>query len=68
MLFLTKTGLEPRPSESEVEGSGPGEGLGRHANEGDRSGGRGPRLGIVGRACEVSIGERAVPELAPLGQ
>jgi len=31
------------------------------------SGGRGPRLSIVGRACEASVGERAVQEQAPLG-
>jgi len=30
------------------------------------TGGSGPRLGIAGRACKVSTGERAVQERAPL--
>ena len=33
----------------------------------ERSGGRGQRLGISGRACEGSVGERAVQEQATLG-
>ena len=31
------------------------------------SGGRGLRLDIAGKACEASVGERAVQEQAPLG-
>ena len=31
------------------------------------TGGRAPWLGIAGRACKVSIGERAVQEQVPLG-
>ena len=31
------------------------------------TGGRGPWVGIAGRACKVSIGERAVQEQVPLG-
>ena len=31
------------------------------------SGGRGPWLGIAGRCCEVSVGERAFLDEAPLG-
>jgi len=30
------------------------------------SGGRGPQLGVVGRDCKVSVGERAVQDQAPL--
>jgi len=45
------------PSESEVEGQGLGTGWEE-----------GTRLGIAGKGCEVSIGERAAWKWAPLGR
>jgi len=52
---LANVDSDPCPSESEVEG------LGRGWEEGTR-------LGIAGKGCDVSMGERAAWERAPLGR